>query len=59
MYDEAVDLVKRMDNKVSVSLLQRRLRIGYNRAERLIDLMKQRGVIDSNSVTDVKIGDEE
>ncbi|MHB8627225.1 MAG: FtsK/SpoIIIE family DNA translocase [Aggregatilineales bacterium] len=59
MYDEAVDLVKRMDNKVSVSLLQRRLRIGYNRAERLIDLMKQRGVIDSNAVTDVKTGDEE
>jgi len=44
MYDEAVDLVKKM-NKASISLLQRRLRIGYTRAARLIDLMVQRGVI--------------
>ncbi len=44
MYDEAVDLVKRM-NKASISLLQRRLRIGYTRAARLIELMEQRGVI--------------
>ncbi len=44
MYDEAVALVKRMD-KASISLLQRRLRIGYTRAARLIDLMVQRGVI--------------
>jgi len=44
MYDEAVELVKRM-NKASISLLQRRLRIGYTRAARLIDLMAQRGVI--------------
>jgi DNA segregation ATPase FtsK/SpoIIIE-like protein len=44
MYNEAVDLFKKM-GKVSVSLLQRRLRVGYTRAERLIKLMKQRGVI--------------
>jgi S-DNA-T family DNA segregation ATPase FtsK/SpoIIIE len=44
MYEEAVDLVKKM-NKASISLLQRRLRIGYTRAARLIDLMVQRGVI--------------
>jgi len=28
-----------------VSLLQRRLRVGYSRAARLIDLMEERGVI--------------
>ena len=44
MYDEAVELVRRL-NKASVSLLQRRLRIGYTRAARLIDLMEERNVI--------------
>jgi DNA segregation ATPase FtsK/SpoIIIE-like protein len=44
MYDEAVELVRRL-NKASVSLLQRRLRIGYTRAARLIDVMEERGVI--------------
>jgi S-DNA-T family DNA segregation ATPase FtsK/SpoIIIE len=44
MYDEAVELVRRL-NKASVSLLQRRLRIGYGRAARLIDLMEQRGIV--------------
>ena len=50
MYDEAVELVKKMDNKVSVSMLQRKLRVGYTRAARLIDLMSQRGVIDSSAI---------
>lgn len=44
MYDEAVELVKKA-NKASISLLQRRLRISYTRAARLIELMVQRGVI--------------
>jgi S-DNA-T family DNA segregation ATPase FtsK/SpoIIIE len=44
MYDEAVELVRRL-GKASVSLLQRRLRIGYTRAARLIDLMEERGVV--------------
>jgi DNA segregation ATPase FtsK/SpoIIIE-like protein len=44
MYDEAVELVRRL-NKASVSLLQRRLRIGYTRAARLIDIMEERGVV--------------
>jgi S-DNA-T family DNA segregation ATPase FtsK/SpoIIIE len=29
----------------SVSLLQRRLRLGYGRAARMMDLMEQRGII--------------
>ncbi|HEX2618731.1 MAG TPA: DNA translocase FtsK, partial [Phototrophicaceae bacterium] len=44
MYEEAVELVRRL-GKASVSLLQRRLRIGYTRAARLIDIMEERGIV--------------
>ncbi len=44
MYEEAVNIVRQLE-KASISLLQRRLRIGYTRAARLIDLMESRGVI--------------
>lgn len=44
LYERAVDLVRRLE-KASVSLLQRRLRIGYTRAARLIDVMEERGVV--------------
>ncbi|MCL4880173.1 MAG: hypothetical protein KJ064_26180 [Anaerolineae bacterium] len=44
MYEEAVNIVRQLE-KASTSLLQRRLRIGYTRAARLIDLMETRGVI--------------
>jgi S-DNA-T family DNA segregation ATPase FtsK/SpoIIIE len=44
LYDRAVEMVRRLD-KASVSLLQRRLRIGYTRAARLIDVMEARGII--------------
>ena len=44
MYAEAVEMVRRL-NKASVSLLQRRLRIGYTRAARLIDVMEERGIV--------------
>jgi S-DNA-T family DNA segregation ATPase FtsK/SpoIIIE len=44
LYEQAVDLVRRL-NKASVSLLQRRLRIGYTRAARLIDMMEEQGIV--------------
>lgn len=44
LYDEAVRLVVEMQS-ASVSMLQRRFRIGYNRAARLIDAMEARGVV--------------
>jgi S-DNA-T family DNA segregation ATPase FtsK/SpoIIIE len=44
LYDEAVQLVIEMQS-ASVSMLQRRFRIGYNRAARLIDAMEARGVV--------------
>ena len=44
LYEQAVETVRRL-NKASVSLLQRRLRIGYTRAARLVDMMEERGVV--------------
>jgi DNA segregation ATPase FtsK/SpoIIIE-like protein len=44
LYEEAVEMVRRL-NKASVSLLQRRLRIGYTRAARLIDRMEEEGIV--------------
>ena len=41
---EAIEMVRQL-NKASTSLLQRRFRIGYTRAARLIDAMEELGVI--------------
>ena len=41
---QAVDIVRRND-KASASLLQRRLRIGYARAARILDQMEDRGIV--------------
>jgi S-DNA-T family DNA segregation ATPase FtsK/SpoIIIE len=46
LYDKAVSIVVR-DKKASTSYIQRRLRIGYNRAATLIEQMEQEGVISS------------
>ncbi len=43
-YEEAVKVVRK-ENRASVSLLQRRLKIGYIAASRLIDKMENEGVI--------------
>ncbi len=43
-YDEAVKLVIET-NQASVSILQRRMRLGYTRAARLIDMMEQQGIV--------------
>lgn len=44
MYDEAVKVVIET-NQASVTILQRRLRLGYSRAARLIDMMEQKGIV--------------
>ena len=43
-YDEAVALVVRT-GQASISMLQRRLRVGYNRAARMIEVMEKEGVV--------------
>ncbi|SFE37900.1 DNA translocase FtsK [Alteribacillus iranensis] len=44
LFDEAVQLIIQMQS-ASVSMLQRRFRIGYTRAARLIDEMEMRGIV--------------
>jgi S-DNA-T family DNA segregation ATPase FtsK/SpoIIIE len=44
LLQQAVDIVRRSD-KASASLLQRRLRIGYARAARILDQMEDRGIV--------------
>ncbi len=44
LYDEAVRIVVEM-GKASTSTLQRRLRLGYGRAARLIDMMERDGIV--------------
>jgi DNA segregation ATPase FtsK/SpoIIIE, S-DNA-T family len=46
LFNEAISII--INNKqASISILQRKLRIGYTRAARLIDLMEKRGIVGS------------
>ena len=44
MYDQAVQIVAETRN-ASISYVQRRLKVGYNRAARMIEQMENEGVI--------------
>jgi len=44
LFDEAKNIVIKAQ-KASASLLQRRLRIGYARAARLLDILERRGIV--------------
>ena len=44
LLDRAIEIVVQTQT-ASVSLLQRRLRVGYTRAGRLIDMLERRGII--------------
>ncbi|MGD0336443.1 MAG: DNA translocase FtsK [Candidatus Omnitrophota bacterium] len=44
LYDEAVRVIME-SNQASASILQRRLRLGYTRAARIIDTMEQEGLV--------------
>lgn len=48
LYNEIVEFVV-TSGKASASLLQRRFRLGYNRAARAIDLLEERGIIGPNN----------
>ena len=43
-YDEAVRIVLET-NQASISMIQRRLRIGYNRAARMVEQMEREGIV--------------
>ena len=47
LYIEVVDFVIK-SGKTSASLLQRKYRLGYNRAARMIDLLEERGIVGPN-----------
>jgi S-DNA-T family DNA segregation ATPase FtsK/SpoIIIE len=44
LYRQAIEVLK-STRRASTSMIQRRLRIGYNRAARIMDLMEQKGVV--------------
>ncbi|MBU2266134.1 MAG: DNA translocase FtsK, partial [Candidatus Omnitrophica bacterium] len=44
LFDDAVKIVLRV-RQASASILQRRMRVGYTRAARLLDLMEQEGIV--------------
>ena len=44
MYDKAVALVAET-RQASISMIQRRLRVGYNRAARMVERMEREGVV--------------
>jgi len=48
MYDQAVEVVLK-NRKASISLVQRHLKIGYNRAARMLEEMENAGVVSSMS----------
>ena len=57
LYDEAVSFVIET-GKVSVSSVQRKLRVGYNRAARLVEQMETSGIVSSaghNGARDVLV----
>ena len=43
-FENAIEIIKQ-EKKVSISLLQRELRIGFNRASRIYDQLKEKGII--------------
>ncbi|HTH77266.1 MAG TPA: DNA translocase FtsK 4TM domain-containing protein [Trinickia sp.] len=48
LYDQAVEVVVK-NRRASISLVQRHLRIGYNRAARLLEQMEQSGLVSAMS----------
>lgn len=61
LYDDAVQLVTEMQT-ASVSMLQRRFRVGYSRAARIVDQMEMRGIVgppDGSRPRQVLVGKED
>ena len=63
LYNDIVEFVI-TQGKASASLLQRRFKLGYNRAARIVDLLEERGIIGPQNGSKprevlVKLGSEE
>ena len=50
LLDEATNIV-RQEGKASISMLQRKLRIGYTRSARLVDQLEEKGIIGPSQPT--------
>lgn len=61
LYRSAVDLIRQADSgRIGTAMIQRRLRVGYNRAYRLMEMMERRGVVtgpDDQGIRTVKGSD--
>ena len=44
LVDKCLEII-RQEKKASTSMLQRRLRLGYTRAARIVDILEQRGIL--------------
>jgi DNA segregation ATPase FtsK/SpoIIIE, S-DNA-T family len=44
LFQQAVEVLK-ASRRASTSMLQRRLRIGYNRAARIMEIMEEKGIV--------------
>jgi len=44
LYQQAIDVLK-SSRRASTSMLQRRLKIGYNRAARIMEIMEEKGIV--------------
>lgn len=47
-YIKALEIVEKTEDKVSISMLQRELKIGFNRASRLNEELKNNGILDDS-----------
>jgi S-DNA-T family DNA segregation ATPase FtsK/SpoIIIE len=44
LVEKCLEIIKQ-EGKASTSMLQRRLRLGYTRAARVVDILEQRGIL--------------
>ena len=53
-FENAINIIKQEKNKISISLLQKKLNIGFIRASRIYDQLKENGIIsyDNQIITD-------
>ena len=53
-FENAINIIKQEKNKISITLLQKKLKIGFPRASRIYDQLKESGIIsyDDQIITD-------